>query len=100
MIWALAVVVLLDLAMPFSPGSFVFESGESVDVARRMPVQAASATLVPVPLQPRLPVSVQQTPMVPASVQHREATAPRTFAIPLARAPQYEVAALNAADPA
>jgi hypothetical protein len=100
LLWVLALLFLSDLAMPLSPGAWQpLEPGQSVEAARRLTVQAASAQLPPLPH--RFPSIAQPAPRIEANASsetHFEITL-RTFA-PLARSPQHEVAALSAVDPA
>lgn len=99
-VWTLVTILFLcDLAMPLSPGVFQFDPEQSLEIARRVSIQTASAQLPPLPH--RFPASAQPAPRPSerAAALSREATSPRTF-VPLARSPQHEVEALNSADPA
>ena len=74
-LWALVVLLFLcaDFSMP-SWGAFQFDSGQSIDAARRLPVQAAVAKLPPAPL--RFPT--KDAPRIVAERPQREASAPST----------------------
>jgi len=99
LLWVLALLFLSDLAMPLSPGAWQpLEPGQSVEAAQRLTVQAASVQLPPLPH--RFSSNVPPAPRVSMERAPRpEAMSPRPF-VPLARSPQHEVEALNAADPA
>jgi hypothetical protein len=98
LLWALALLFVADFALPMSPGAFQFE-GQSVEVARRLTVEAA--TVVPMPsLQPRSS-ETRTTEPAPRISLARRAAAPRPFAVPFVRSPQVEADASSAVeDPA
>jgi hypothetical protein len=100
-LWALALIFCADLALPMAPGAWQpLEPRQSVEVARRLTVQAAAA-VAPPSLQPRFPATAQHAPRISmAHVARREST-PSPVVVPLARSPQQvEAEALNAVDPA
>jgi hypothetical protein len=79
LLWALALLFFFDLAMPLSPGAFQFEASQSLDIARRVCVQAASTQLPPPPH--RFPAGVQPAPRRTerSAALRREATSLRVF---------------------
>lgn len=99
LLWALSLLFLCDLSMPLSPGVFQFEPGQSLEMARRVSVQTASAGQLPA-LQHRFPTRAHlapQTTLGQGAVPRREATSPRAF-VPF-RNPPDESEALNLEDP-
>jgi len=98
LLWALSLLFLSDLAMPLAPGAFQFEPGQSLEMVRRAPVQAASAGQLPV-LQQWFPARAQpaRATMGQEAVLRREGTSPRAF-VPL-RNPQDESEAPTSEDP-
>jgi hypothetical protein len=85
--------------MPLSPGAFQFEPEQSIEMARRVSVQAASADLPPLPH--RFPALAQPAPQItPRAAVRHEATSSRPVVVLLIKSPQNEAAALNSADPA
>jgi len=98
LLWALALLFLCDLAMPLWPGAFQFE-GQSLEIARRVSVQAASADLPPLPH--RFPAIAQAAPRIASErTPRREANHPAHFDLHPIRSPQYEADSLTAVDPA
>jgi len=99
LLWALSLLFLCDLAMPLSPGAFQFEPGQSLEIARRVSAQMASAGQLPA-LPHRFPARPQAAPrttMGRVDAPRREATPPRAF-VP-SRNPQDESEALTSEDP-
>jgi hypothetical protein len=101
-LWAIvALLFCCDLAMPMTPGAFQpLEPGQSVEVARRLTVQAAA--VVPPPLlQPRLPAIAQHAPRIAMAHAARHEATSRPFTVPLVRSPQVEAeASPTSEDPA
>jgi hypothetical protein len=97
---AFLLLLCADFALPMTPGAYqpLDPNTQSV-LGARLSVQAATA-IAPPSLQPRLPVIAQDTAPRPLAVKRQESHTPRPF-VPLARSPQHDVDALNAAtDPA
>ena len=99
LLWALSLLFLCDLSMPLLPGVFQFEPGQSLEMARRVSVQTASAGQLPA-FPHRFPARAHLAPQAtvgPGAVGRREATSPRAF-VPF-RNPQDESEAPAVEDP-
>jgi hypothetical protein len=98
LLWALALLFVSDLAMPTAPGAFQLLEGQSVEIARRLPLQATTA-VVPLPsLQPR---STPPAPPSPRIATARREAAPRPFVVPFVRSQvEADVSAVDDPDPA
>jgi len=96
---AFFLVLFSDFALPMTAGAYqpLDPTTQSV-LGARLSVQATAA-VTPPPLQPRLPAITQHAPRR-LTMERRESLTSRPYAVPLARSPQHEVEALNAADPA
>jgi hypothetical protein len=94
LLWALALLFVSDWAFPMAPGAFQFE-GQSVEVARRLSLQAA-AVVPPPSLQPRSPVAPHAAPRISMGRAPRREVV-RTFAVQ--KSPQESEAPIAEADP-
>jgi len=94
-LWLVA-LLFVDLALPMAPGAFQPLEGPSVEVARRLTVQAAAAVVPPPSLQPRCPVAPHTAPQISMDRASRREVA-RTFTAQ--KNPQESEAPISEADP-
>ena len=87
-----------DFALPTTGAYQPLDPDVQSVLGARLSVQATTA-VSSLTLQPRLPAGAQHDPLR-LKMERRESPMARPFAGPLARHPQHECEALNAADPA